>query len=166
MLAVKIFCGGLTDPWLRVCMVNIGDHMLHLGVFARASNPAKWNGGGKIEVVGLLSQTFPLFDDDRSTVRYPDCFNANDFPNSCPTGEAFWVDLPVHVGIGQVRIVPTDMKKRKGGEAVGGPLSCGSALRVAPSPWRAEATSSSPVVSSGTTWPQKAARSRPSLHAA
>jgi hypothetical protein len=90
---------------LRVCVGSAGDHVLHLGVFVRIAATAKWTGGGKIEVVGLLDPTFPEFDDDRGTLRYPGCFVASGFPHSCPSGDAFWVDLPVHVGIGKVRSV-------------------------------------------------------------
>ena len=80
-----------------------GDHVLHLGTFARTGNQAEWTGGGKIEVAGLLDPTFPAFDDDRSTVRYPNCLDIDGFSNSCPGGEAFWVDLPLHVAVGKVR---------------------------------------------------------------
>jgi hypothetical protein len=80
-----------------------GNHVLHLGAFARTASEATWDGGGKIEVVGLLNPTFPRFDDDRPWVRYPGCTLANGYANSCPASEAFWVDLPLHVGVGKVR---------------------------------------------------------------
>jgi hypothetical protein len=80
-----------------------GDHVLHLGVFARTANPATWNGGGKIEVVGLLNPTFPPFDDDRTNLRYPSCIPGEGYPSSCPGGEAFWVELPLHVAVGKVQ---------------------------------------------------------------
>ena len=81
-----------------------GNHVLHLGVFARSGNTAGWEGGGKIEVVGLLDPTFPEFDDDRAKLRYPDCVHSdNTLQNNCPGDEAFWVDLPLHVGVGKVR---------------------------------------------------------------
>jgi hypothetical protein len=80
-----------------------GDHVLHLGVFARTAAAPEWAGGGKIEVAGLLDPTFPMFDDDRPTVRYPLCQETEGFSTSCPGGEAFWVDLPLHVAVGKVR---------------------------------------------------------------
>jgi len=80
-----------------------GDHVLHLGTFARTGNQAEWTGGGKIEVAGLLDPTFPVFDDDRPTVRYPLCIQVGTYSSSCPGGEAFWVDLPLHVAVGKVR---------------------------------------------------------------
>jgi hypothetical protein len=79
-----------------------GDHVLHVGAFGRTSAVASWTGGGKIEVVGLLDPTFPQFDDDRGNLRYPGCFYLDDFSNSCPIGEAFWVDIPLHVAVGKV----------------------------------------------------------------
>jgi hypothetical protein len=82
-----------------------GDHVLHVGVFQGdvAGGSAAWIGGGKIEVVGLLDPTFPQFDDDRPTLRYPGCFSGAGWPNSCPGGEAFWVDFLLHVRVGKVR---------------------------------------------------------------
>ena len=83
-----------------------GDHVLHLGVFSRGPTAAKWTGGGKVEVVGMLDPTFPEFDDDRESVRHPGCVRAPDYFDSCPNDEAFWVDLPLHVGVGKVCIAP------------------------------------------------------------
>ena len=83
-----------------------GDHVLHLGVFSRGPTAAKWTGGGKVEVVGLLDQTFPEFDDDRDSVRHPGCVRGLGYLMSCPGGEAFWVDIPLHVGVGKVCITP------------------------------------------------------------
>jgi hypothetical protein len=80
-----------------------GDHVLHLGVFARDANIAAWAGGGKIEVAGLLDPMFPVFDDDRQRVRYPPCANDPGYPSSCPSDEAFWVDVSLHVAVGKVR---------------------------------------------------------------
>ena len=81
-----------------------GDHMLHLGIFVRTANTfSHWQGGGKIEIVGLLDPTFPEFDDDRSSLRYPGCVGGPDFVNSCPSSEAFWIDIPLHVAVGKVR---------------------------------------------------------------
>ena len=77
--------------------------MLHLGVFARDAVPAAWAGGGKIEVVGLLDPTFPEFEDDRITLRFPRCAPFTGWAHSCPGGEAFWLDLPLHVAVGKVR---------------------------------------------------------------
>lgn len=82
-----------------------GDHVLHLGAFARSSSIAVWAGGGKIEVVGLLDPTFPQFDDDRMKLRFPNCQPSEGYDASCPVGEAFWVDIALHVAIGKVRRV-------------------------------------------------------------
>jgi hypothetical protein len=85
-------------------VLSQGDHVLHLGAFARSSFPTvNWPGGGKIEVLGLLAPTFPAFDDDRRKLRHPGCAQININEDSCPVGEAFWIDLRLHVGVGKVR---------------------------------------------------------------
>jgi hypothetical protein len=98
-----------------------GDHVLHVGAFTRTGELVQWAGGGKIEVVGLLSPMFPAFDDDRTTLRHPGCMNAIGYDaHACPAGEAFWVDLPMHVAVGKVRrATPTAFyrQKKEGGEA-------------------------------------------------
>jgi hypothetical protein len=81
-----------------------GTHALHVGTFARpAGNAVTWPGGGKIEVVGLLKPTFPSFVDDRQTLRYPGCQVGKLVYSACPGGEAFWIDIPLHVSVGKVR---------------------------------------------------------------
>ena len=82
-----------------------GNHILHIGVFARSEGAGKigWPGGGKIEVVGLFDPIFPVFDDDRTTLRYPGCISYPGFSHSCPGKEAFWSDLLLHVAVGKVQ---------------------------------------------------------------
>jgi hypothetical protein len=90
-----------------------GSHVLHLGAFARSSAIAVWAGGGKIEVVGLLDPTYPLFDDDRMKLRSPNCQPSDGFDTSCPVGEAFWVDITLHVAVGKVRCVSPSIERGK-----------------------------------------------------
>jgi hypothetical protein len=80
-----------------------GDHVLHIGAMAHAADAIKsWSGGAWIDAGGLLDPTFPQFDDDRTALRYPDCFPAVGFITSCPGGEAFWTEAPLRVAVGQV----------------------------------------------------------------
>jgi hypothetical protein len=36
-------------------------------------------------------------------LRSPGCLPVDGWQNSCPGGEAFWFDLPLHVAVGKVR---------------------------------------------------------------
>ena len=53
-------------------------------------------------MVGLLDPTFPQFDDDRSSLRYPGCLYSFKMTNSCPGGDTFWIEIPLRVAVGQV----------------------------------------------------------------
>jgi hypothetical protein len=80
-----------------------GDHVLHIGAMAFSSDAvSQWYGGGWIDVVGLLDPTFPQFDDDRSSLRYPGCLYSFKMTNSCPGGDTFWIEIPLRVAVGQV----------------------------------------------------------------
>jgi hypothetical protein len=113
-----------------------GAHVLHIGAFVRSSFPAIWLGGGKIEVVGLLNPMFPMFNDDRITLRYPGCISGPGFANACPSGEAFWIDLPVHVAVGKVRR-PSPLTDKDGGGGRSSWPSSNALIRAARPPPRA-----------------------------
>ena len=76
-------------------------HMLHLGILAQSSVESRgWKGAGWIDIVGLLAPRFPQFVDDRRLRTDPPCVHPQ---GSCPFPEAFWIDIPLNVSVGQVR---------------------------------------------------------------
>ena len=89
--------------YTRTLKLEEGDHVLHIGTMAYAGDRVdRWYGGAWIDVVGLLDPSFPLFDDDRPALRYPGCVPVTGFDTSCPGGEAFWIEVPLRVAVGQV----------------------------------------------------------------
>jgi hypothetical protein len=90
--------------YTRTLKLTQGSHVLHIGAMAFTSDRTRyWQGSGWIDVGGLLDRTFPRFDDDRTTLRYPGCWLS--YPASplrCPGGEAFWIEVPLRVAVGQV----------------------------------------------------------------
>jgi hypothetical protein len=86
-----------------------GVHVLHIGVFARQADYAAWVGRGRIDVTGLLDPMYPQFDDDRSSLRTPGCISSESVNKGgevffgCKGGESFWIEVPLHVTVGQVR---------------------------------------------------------------
>jgi predicted outer membrane repeat protein len=89
--------------YTRTLKLAEGDHVLHIGALAYASDPVKsWYGGAWIDVGGLLDPTFPRFDDDRTALRHPGCLTVAGFAVSCPGGEAVWIEVPLRVTVGQV----------------------------------------------------------------
>ena len=89
--------------YTRTLKLEEGDHMLNIGAMAYGAEAVKsWYGGAWIDVGGLLEPTFPRFDDDRPALRYPGCFAVDGYVISCPGGDAFWTEVPLHVAVGQV----------------------------------------------------------------
>lgn len=53
--------------------------------------------------MGLVDPVFPVFFDDRSSVRYPGCIPFGDPTKGhdiCQGGDAIWQTVPFHVALG------------------------------------------------------------------
>jgi hypothetical protein len=89
--------------YTRTLKLEEGDHVLHIGAMAYTADSVQtWSGGAWIGVDGLLDPTFPRFVDDRAVLRYPGCLASPGYALSCPGGEAVWIEVPLHVAVGQV----------------------------------------------------------------
>jgi predicted outer membrane repeat protein len=93
----------------EVVELQKGPHTLRVGLLSKDEQlTTSWFGGGWIDVLGLVRQTYPRFEDDRRTIRYPGCWNGGGTDHDCPGGEAFWIEIPMHVGVGEGGAIMTE----------------------------------------------------------